>query len=430
MMSDRTTIDSPVVDVQGISKRYRLGVIGAGTFRAELDQWWQRKRHRRDRKHEESAPESTPSEIWALRDVVLQVRAGEVMGLIGPNGAGKSTLLKVLTRITEPTSGRAVLRGRVGSLLEVGTGFHPELTGRENLYLNGAILGMKKQEIEAKYDEIVEFSGVRNFIDTPVKRYSSGMRVRLGFAVAAHLEPEILLIDEVLAVGDVEFQKRCLGKMESIAEGGRTVLFVSHNMIAVSKLCHRCAVIDNGRLAYIGETDEAIRHYLQSVRQFADILLEDRTDRQGNGVLRFTGCVFRGGTGSLGAGNLCAGEDAAILIHYKSRNGLPLKHVKVAVGIRGTHGEPLCHLDSGITGDHFSEIPGEGVFECRIPRLPLQSGRFTFAVFANVSGQIADWVQEAGVMDVSDGDFFRSGRMPPPAAGPFLVDHEWGVSTK
>src|SRR2546426_588028 len=203
-----------------------------------------------------------PSDIiWALKDVSFEVKHGEVLGIIGRNGAGKSTLLKILSRITEPTSGRAEVYGRVGSLLEVGTGFHPDLTGRENVYLNGTILGMKKREVDAKFEEIVDFSGVEKFIDTPVKRYSSGMRVRLAFSVAAHLEPEILIVDEVLAVGDAEFQKRCLGKMEDVASHGRTVLFVSHNMGAVSQLCDRCILLQDGGIRFDGETKEAVDIY-------------------------------------------------------------------------------------------------------------------------------------------------------------------------
>src|SRR5207248_11293275 len=208
--------------------------------------------------------EQEQQEIWALRDVSFEVDEGEVLGVIGPNGAGKSTLLKVLTRITTPTSGRAIIRGRVGSLLEVGTGFNPELTGRENVFLNGAILGMKRREIQRKLGDIVEFSGIERFLDTPVKRYSSGMAVRLAFSVAAHLEPEILLVDEVLAVGDAEFQQRCLGRMEDLSGTGRTVVFVSHNMQTINQLCDRAIWLEGGRLHEEGEPSEVVTHYLHS----------------------------------------------------------------------------------------------------------------------------------------------------------------------
>jgi lipopolysaccharide transport system ATP-binding protein len=247
------------ISVEGLSKRYRIGELhGAyGTLRDSLASATRRLVRRDHRPHYD--------EIWALQDASFEVEEGEVLGVIGRNGAGKSTLLKILTRITTPTEGRATIRGQVGSLLEVGTGFHPELTGRENVFLNGAVLGMKRGEILRKFQEIVEFAGVEAFIDTPVKRYSSGMSVRLAFAVAAHLEPEILLVDEVLAVGDAEFQRRCLGRMEELSESGRTVLFVSHQMQAVSQLCDRVMLLDHGRVERLGPSSEVVAHYLQTV---------------------------------------------------------------------------------------------------------------------------------------------------------------------
>jgi lipopolysaccharide transport system ATP-binding protein len=246
------------IDVEGLSKKYRLGEYHAayGTLRESLVHAGRRLAGREHHRAQ--------AELWALQDVTFEVPEGQVLGVIGRNGAGKSTLLKILTRITAPTSGRAEIRGRVGSLLEVGTGFNQELTGRENVYLNGAILGMKRREIDRRFDDILEFSGVERFIDTPVKRYSSGMYVRLAFAVAAHLEPEILLVDEVLAVGDAEFQARCLGRMEDFGDGGRTVLFVSHNMQAVAQLCHTAVLLDGGRLVRQGPSEEIVAHYLQT----------------------------------------------------------------------------------------------------------------------------------------------------------------------
>lgn len=250
---------SVAIVTERLAKQYRIGELQStyGTLRDSLTAAARRLGRRDHRAHYE--------EIWALRDVSLEVREGEVLGVIGPNGAGKSTLLKILTRITTPTSGRAEIRGRVGSLLEVGTGFHPELTGRENVFLNGSVLGMKRREIQGKFDEIVGFSGVEQFIDTPVKRYSSGMSVRLAFAVAAHLEPEILLVDEVLAVGDAEFQRRCLGRMEDLSESGRTVVFVSHQMQAVAQLCDRAILLTGGSVALDGASVEVVAHYLQIV---------------------------------------------------------------------------------------------------------------------------------------------------------------------
>jgi homopolymeric O-antigen transport system ATP-binding protein len=246
------------ITVDRLSKRYRIGELQSayGTLRDSLAAGARRALRQDHRPHYQ--------EIWALRDVSFDVAEGGVLGVIGRNGAGKSTLLKILTRITTPTAGRAAIRGRVGSLLEVGTGFHPELTGRENVFLNGSVLGMKRREIARKYPEIVAFAGVEKFIDTPVKRYSSGMSVRLAFAVAAHLEPEILLVDEVLAVGDAEFQRRCLGRMEDLSDSGRTVLFVSHNMQAVAQLCDRAILLDGGQIVREGRSTEVVAHYLQS----------------------------------------------------------------------------------------------------------------------------------------------------------------------
>lgn len=284
-----------IISVEKISKKYKLGEIGAGSLREAAERMWHRVRGRdpeeemgevgagrrttvtklQSSKVTESFPVTpvTPetcnssSDLWALRDISFEVNRGEVLGIIGRNGAGKSTLLKILSRITEPTSGRAVMRGRVGSLLEVGTGFHPELTGRENIFLNGAILGMRKKEIENKFDEIVAFSEVERFIDTPVKRYSSGMYVRLAFAVAAHLDPEILLVDEVLAVGDAQFQKKCLGKMGEVAHQGRTVLFVSHNMGMINSLCGSAVLLDSGSVALCGSVSKAISLYYSGTLQ-------------------------------------------------------------------------------------------------------------------------------------------------------------------
>lgn len=256
-----------VIQIENLWKEYRLGVIGHGTLTHDLQSWWARVRGKED-------PNSTVLPIsagqkkqiegdrfWALQDINLEVKEGEILGIIGKNGAGKSTLLKILSRVTAPTKGSIKVKGRIASLLEVGTGFHPELTGRENIFMNGAILGMSKQEIRHKLDEIIDFSGVEDFIDTPVKRYSSGMYVRLAFAVAAHLDPEILIVDEVLAVGDMEFQKKCLGKMNEVSRGGRTVLFVSHNMAAISTLCSRCLLLDRGRTEAAGTATEVIEAY-------------------------------------------------------------------------------------------------------------------------------------------------------------------------
>jgi lipopolysaccharide transport system ATP-binding protein len=261
-------MSNTIISVENLSKQYRLGMVGSGTLREDLVGWWYRARGKEDPylKLSETNTRDTKGSsdyVWALKDVNFEVKQGEVLGIIGKNGAGKSTLLKLLSRVTAPTTGTIKAKGRIASLLEVGTGFHPELTGKENIYLNGSIMGMKRAEITAKMDEIIDFAGVERYIDTPVKRYSSGMYVRLAFAVAAHLEPEILIVDEVLSVGDAEFQKKAIGKMEDVSSGqGRTVLFVSHNMKAVSAMCTRTLLMQDGSIAFNGNTDEAIDRYL------------------------------------------------------------------------------------------------------------------------------------------------------------------------
>jgi lipopolysaccharide transport system ATP-binding protein len=275
-----TASHKPVIEVSHLSKQYRLGGLGLSTLRESLQYWWAKRRDRNGSTPGYGAAPvaanrlgDAPNTFWALRDVSFDVAAGEVVGILGRNGAGKSTLLKLLSRITEPTSGRAILRGRVASLLEVGTGFHPDLTGRENVFLNGAILGMKEAEIKARFDEIVDFSEIAQFIDTPVKRYSSGMYTRLAFAVAAHLEAEVLLVDEVLAVGDTAFQKKCMSKMSGMAQTGRTVLFVSHNLVAMEQLCGRCVYIADGGVREIGPSREVIARYQQDFLATTDSTL-------------------------------------------------------------------------------------------------------------------------------------------------------------
>jgi len=285
-------VSQPTIRVEGLGKRYRIGVLdkqpetmreaAAALLGAPFG--YLRRMLR---------PPTDEETLWALKDVSFEVGQGEVIGIVGHNGAGKSTLLKILTRITEPTEGRAILNGRVGSLLEVGTGFHPELTGRENVFLNGAILGMKKREIEAKFDEIVEFAGVEKFIDTPVKRYSSGMTVRLAFAVAAHLDPEILIIDEVLAVGDAAFQRKSLARMETLANSGRTVIFVSHTMPIIQALCQRVILLDKGGIAAMGEADEVVDQYLKASHEPETIAAVDLANHP-NRVTAPEGSIFRG----------------------------------------------------------------------------------------------------------------------------------------
>ncbi len=273
------------IEFQNVGKQYRLGRVGTGTLQHDINRWWQTAILRKEDPYlqvgevNDRSTKGNSEYVWALKDISFKVEQGDVVGIIGKNGAGKSTLLKLLSHITAPSVGDIYYRGRIASLLEVGTGFHPELTGRENIYMNGSILGMNRHEINGKLDEIIDFAGVERYIDTPVKRYSSGMRVRLGFAVAAFLEPEILVVDEVLTVGDAEFQKKAIGKMDSVArEGGRTVLFVSHNMAAVRSLCHQGVVLSNGQVAYIGSSEDCVDYYLKENQSVNNGLMKDNVN--------------------------------------------------------------------------------------------------------------------------------------------------------
>jgi lipopolysaccharide transport system ATP-binding protein len=288
---------SLVIQISNLSKIYRLGQIGTGTISRDLERWYKMRIRGQEDPYliigETNVRNSKgiSDVVYALKDINLDIKHGEAIGIIGKNGAGKSTLLKILSRVTSPSTGKINIKGRVASLLEVGTGFHPELTGRENIYLNGAILGMRKKEITRKLDEIIDFSGVERYIDTPVKRYSSGMYVRLAFAVAAHLESEIMIVDEVLAVGDAEFQKKCLGKMGEVSKGeGRTVLFVSHNMGAVKELCKTAVLLNNGQVSYSGNAKDVVKEYLSEPRKITSLndFLNDTKHRRGNGEVRFT----------------------------------------------------------------------------------------------------------------------------------------------
>jgi lipopolysaccharide transport system ATP-binding protein len=361
--------------------------------------------------------------IWALKDVSFDVKQGEVIGIIGRNGAGKSTLLKILSRITEPTEGHAEIHGRVRSLLEVGTGFHPELSGRENIFLNGAILGMKKAEILRKFDEIVAFAEIEKFLDTPVKHYSSGMYVRLAFAVAAHLDPEILVIDEVLAVGDAEFQKKCLGRMETSARyEGRTVLFVSHNIAAVESLCSSAVLLSEGKLLTKGKTENVVHEYVRSMRRGFVIPLEKREDREGSGIVKFTSISLANGSGHNVATLQC-GTESVLVLAFNSTSDRELK-LRVSLGIDSELGQRVLLLDSALLGNDIEGItPGAGVLRVLVPRLGLLPGRYHLTIFATVNSVIVDWVKNAGVFDVESGDYFGTGQLPLQGEGLFVIDH-------
>jgi len=412
------------VDAEGLSKLYKLGQRESySTLRDVLGRAIAGPSRLLRRGREVAAPAEPNETFWALRDVSFDVRHGDVLGVIGRNGAGKSTLLKVLTRITQPTEGRVEMHGRAGSLLEVGTGFHPELTGRENVYLNGSILGMRKNEIAAKFDDIVAFSEIERFLDTPVKRYSSGMYVRLAFAVAAYMEPEILIVDEVLAVGDVAFQKKCLSKMGDAASSGTTVLLVSHNMAVIESLCSRAMLLEQGRLLHIGETAAVVEEYLSLVSTVASQDLAQRTDRQGNGRLRFTRVGFRpDDSGQLSDMAQC-GRDLEFVADFTSDGDLT--NVNASVAVYAPSGQCLIVLDSDMAWMMLDPVPKQGRFSCRIRRLPLAPGQYYLNLFCTAGGEIADWVQNAASFSVEAGDFFGSGKLPPAGHGGLLVEQEW-----
>jgi lipopolysaccharide transport system ATP-binding protein len=365
----------------------------------------------------------TVEEFWALKDVNLEVEQGEVIGIIGRNGAGKSTLLKILSRITEPTNGRVKLKGRVASLLEVGTGFHPELTGRENVYLNGAVLGMTRAEIKRKFDEIIAFAEIEEFLDTPVKRYSSGMYVRLAFSVAAHLEPEILVVDEVLAVGDAEFQRKCLGKMQDVASTqGRTILFVSHSMAAIDAMCNRALLLTRGRCAALGETADVLQAYLHDVGRLSEAPLEKRADREGSGDIRFVSASLEQSGRKPVLAFQCGAES---ILHLVMKNGTSstFRNLNISLGINNEMGQRIALLDTELIDAPISIVPpGELSVRMIMPRLQLIPGRYRLTMHCSINGDVVDWIRDAIVFDVEAADFYGTGRLPPANQGQFLLD--------
>lgn len=371
-----------------------------------------------------STDETKPDNVLrALDDVSFSVRKGETVGIIGSNGAGKSTLLKVLSRVTSPTEGVVGIRGRIGCLLEVGTGFHLELTGRENIYLNGAILGMRRGEIDEKIEDIIEFSGVERFIDTPVKRYSSGMKVRVGFAVAAHLDPEILIIDEVLAVGDIRFQEKCIGKMKDVAGEGRTVLFVSHNLSAVQALCTRGILLREGRIVMDAPVDETIDFYLESISDSSSDPFEDNPNRSGSGVVRFTKARILGPDGKEKT-HVTAGEPVSFEFAY--HNQRKISKAFVSMTLYNELGIPAVNFDMEIRGYHIGKLESKGTVICHVKNLPLPIGRYRVAVaMIHKGGGIADHVPNAQTFTVVSSKFFSTGKTPKVKFSTCMVHHEW-----
>jgi lipopolysaccharide transport system ATP-binding protein len=396
-------MSKPIIEIRHVSKAYRLGTIGATSLKDEAARLWHRARH-----PESNGRGSTAKEFWALRDVTFDVQSGEVVGIIGRNGAGKSTLLKILSRITRSTSGEITLRGRVASLLEVGTGFHPDLTGRENVFLNGAILGMSKEEIRRKFDEIVAFAEVEQFIDTPVKRYSSGMYVRLAFAIAAHMEPEILVVDEVLAVGDAAFQQKCLGKMDQVAgREGRTVLFVSHNMGAVQSLCKRVVWLDGGRVKHEGPTHDSIGEYLKTMMALETVPLGARTDRTGDGPARLTDVLVE----SIDLGPVIRPTSRLkITIRYKSPERL--RRSRFLIGIYDYTNTGIYALNSEAVTSAEPGLAEEGTVTAVTDPINLTPGPCYLNIALLTDDVTVDYLQHAATFTVSATDGHAEGFVP------------------
>jgi lipopolysaccharide transport system ATP-binding protein len=375
---------------------------------------------------------SRRADFWALKGVGFELKPGEVLGVVGRNGAGKSTLLKLLARVTKPTTGRVELRGRIGSLLEVGTGFHPELTGRENIHLNGAILGMKRAEIARNFDAIVAFAEVERFLDTPVKRYSSGMYTRLAFAVAAHLEPEILVVDEVLAVGDAEFQKKCMKKMGDVAGEGRTILFVSHNMGAVQTVCRRALLLAHGEVKMMSTVPEVVAEYLKASDQPDGVPLSERRDRTGDGRFRFEEFRLLDAHGRPAAG-VTTGEDAYICLRLSTPPPAGMTSaLDVSVSIRDFQGRKLTEAATHFTNSSPKTVSEAREVCCLVPRVPLLAGQYRIDLWCGTMGETQDWILDAALLRVDEGNYFRNfddARLPTAERqGDIMIPQVWNAT--
>lgn len=418
------------ISAKGLGKVYRIGSRAqqSDSLMGAVGAWISAPLHnlRRLRRLAISAEECAGDDLlWALKDLSFDVPAGQALGIIGPNGAGKSTLLKILSRITLPTFGQAQIRGRIASLLEVGTGFHPELTGRENVFLNGAILGMKRREIAAKFDEIVAFSGVDRFLDTPVKFYSSGMKVRLAFSVAAHLDPEILIIDEVLAVGDAEFRAKCLGKMQGAATEGRTVLFVSHSMGAIQNLCTRALTLRKGELVDDGKPQDVIGRYLAQLRHGQeDRFSLDNPDRINTGVLQCVSGAVVNGQGEV-TDKVVAGEPMTFKIRYTTPKNLP--GLSFRLTLCNESGVAISSLSTHLAGFSIDTPEPRATISCTLPKNPLAVGEYYMDICARHHGKIVDSIPAALRFTVTDSVFFAAGRTLKKDHGVVYIDHAWAM---
>jgi lipopolysaccharide transport system ATP-binding protein len=423
-------MNETVIKVENLSKQYRIGRReGYRTFRETLVDAAKAPFQRLAKINPKSQGRDLQSEtIWALKDISFEVKRGEVVGIIGRNGAGKTTLLKILSKITQPTEGKVKLQGRIGSLLEVGTGFHPELTGHENVYLYGAILGMDRWEVTRKFDEIIEFAELEQFVDTPVKKYSSGMYMRLAFAVAAYLEPEILLVDEVLAVGDAAFKKKCLGKMDNVAKAGRTVLFVSHDMGAIESLCNWGLLLESGKKAAEGKIHEVVSTYLSKSYATTKNPLDDCV-RLGNGKIKVLNFHLESPEGEI-IEVAKSGEPIVICLEFENKGCQPDESVSFSFSVQTEKEFGLFHYYSHFSGVHFKDIPEKGCAKCMIPELYLAPGNYLLMTYTLVSGERADWPQAFLPITVVGADYFGTGNPNLSTWGPILVKGQWFLTKK
>jgi lipopolysaccharide transport system ATP-binding protein len=420
------------IKVHNLGKAYRIGLlekksdtfIGA-VLSAIISPFKNFRKLAKLKKHQ--LHNSTEDIYWANRNISFEVKQGEILGVIGKNGAGKSTLLKMLSRITEPTEGKIEIHARsVASLLEVGTGFNAELTGSENIYLNGTILGLTKKQIDERYNDIVEFSGIEKFLQTPVKRYSSGMKVRLAFAVAAHLDPEILIIDEVLAVGDAEFQKKCLGKVQSVAsKGDRTVLFVSHDMAAIKSLCTHAIVMQKGTIVYEGKAADAVEYYLKNVNDINVFNKNINIDfRRGNGIFTTTGIEFYNNRQEEVATFITAME-LNIKVYYKFVE--TCKNPVINLIFKNALQAEVMNLSSALAYKDVLKLHEEGFIICNIPKLPLMAGKYSIDVVLKNDFELTDHVENLIIINVEEGDYYGIGRSIETMRDGILIDHSWAT---
>lgn len=419
----------PAIRVENLAKSYRLGSANRGGYRTLRETitdiaaaaWHGLRGRRSDSGNGATNGAARDSIFWALKDVSFEVQPGEVVGIIGHNGAGKSTLLKILSRITEPTDGRCEIRGRMASLLEVGTGFHPELTGRENIYLNGSLLGMSRKEIDRKFDQITAFSEIESFFDTPVKRYSSGMYVRLAFAVAAHMDPEILLVDEVLAVGDATYQKRCINRMSALAKEGKTILFVSHNMDLIPRLCQRGILLEKGRIVNINSAESIVKEYLNKIQELQGNGELEKHFRTGDGRARFKRFWLERSDGTKSFSHR-SGEDLTVCMEIEGFERIP--DVALAIVLRTISGTRLITSWTREGGYSCGISPGTQIYRCRFQNLKVRPGhRLSVMLWMEASG-VVDSVDEAGVIDIIDGPGSRNWSTNS-AQGIMLCDYSW-----